>query len=210
MRASRFAASSRVIQPRSAATTLAMTAKPDPPVQTRSSLGSMASPVRSRARPQTGCAPSQKNRKVWRWTRSMSAASGKPARGLMFFECLPEAGIGWQFLIPASDGGGLLFRGLYRNRGPGAGRQALAFGVFDQVEDPREKASLCVRPADIDDCRARQFLDKNINDQGARFLFEVIDGFVEQYPPRLMQQEAGEGELVLFLAGQYLFQASVA
>src|SRR2546421_10254471 len=97
-----------------------------------------------------------------------------------------------------SNGGGLLFRGLYRTR---AGRQALTFRVFDQVEDPREKASLCVRPADIDDCRVRQFLAKNIKDQGARILVEVIDCFAEYYPARLVQQESGEGELVLILGG---------
>ena len=83
---------------------------------------------------------------------------------------------------------------------PGAGLR-----VFDQVEDPREKASLCIRPPDIDDCRVRQFLAKNIKDQVARILVEVIDCFVEHYPTRLVQQKPGEGELVLILGGQFPF-----
>ncbi len=93
---------------------------------------------------------------------------------------------------------------------PGAGRQALTFRVFDQVEDTREKASQRVRLADIDDRRVRQFLAKNIKDQAARVLVEVIAGFVEHYPARLVQQEPDEGELVLVLAGQFLFPARVA
>ena len=60
--------------------------------------------------------------------------------------------------------------------------------LFDQVEDTREEAPLCVRPADIDDRCVRQFLRENIKNQGARILVEVINRFVEQYPARLVQQ----------------------
>ena len=38
-------------------------------------------------------------------------------------------------------------------------------------------------------------------------LVEVIDGFVEQYPARFVQQQPGEGQLVLVLAGQLPFPA---
>ena len=92
-----------------------------------------------------------------------------------------------------------MFCWLYRNRGPRAGGQALTLRVLDQVEDTREKASPRVRLTDIDDRRVREFLAKNIEDQTARILVEVIDCFVENYPARLVQQEPGEGELVLIL-----------
>ena len=53
------AACARVIQPRSTATMIAMTPKPEPPMPTRSSSGEgSCSVMRSRARPLTGWAAS--------------------------------------------------------------------------------------------------------------------------------------------------------
>ena len=69
------------------------------------------------------------------------------------------------------------------------------------MEDTRKKSASCIRLADIDDRRFRQFLAKDIKDQPTRIVVDVIDGFVEQYPARFVQQEPGEGDLVLVLAG---------
>ncbi len=149
--------------------------------------------------------------KVWCWTRSISAASGKSALGLMRLGFSSWGWHGW--VIPAvgrSNRGGFLFCWLYRNRGPRAGGQALTLRVLDQVEDTREKTSPCVRLTDIDDRRVREFLAKNIKDQAARILIEVIDCFVENYPVRLVQQQPGEGELVLILGGQFPLPAGIA
>jgi hypothetical protein len=76
--------------------------------------------------------------------------------------------------LPRSDGGSFLFC-----RGRGTGSQALPLRIFDQVQDTREKSSSCIRAADIDDRRVRQFLAKNIKDQAARVLVEVINRFIE-------------------------------
>ncbi len=57
---SRSSAADRVIQPRSTATTIAITPKPVPPIAATSSPGSASSRARSLASPLTGCAKSQK------------------------------------------------------------------------------------------------------------------------------------------------------
>ncbi len=104
-----------------------------------------------------------------------------------------------------SEGGRCVFR--RGNRGYGARRQALALTVFDEMQDAGEKAPMRIGPADIDDRRLRQFLAEDIEGQAARILVEMIDRFVQNDPIGLMQQEPGEGELVLVLAGQFPFPA---
>ena len=76
MVSSRSMASSRPIQPRSAAASIAITPKPVPPVATSVLSSPVPSCARSRAIPLPGCDSSQKKAKVCRCTRSSRASSG--------------------------------------------------------------------------------------------------------------------------------------
>jgi class 3 adenylate cyclase len=79
----RSTASPRGTHSRATATMIAISPNPVPPTATRSLLGSPVVFCRSRATsPLTGCAPSQKKRKVWRCTKSSIALSSPSGTSL--------------------------------------------------------------------------------------------------------------------------------
>src|SRR5262245_33377124 len=94
MRLRRSIAASRVTQPRSTATRMAMMPKPEPPMATLSSAALARVVHRSGASPLTGCAPSQKKWKVWRCTISSRGSSGSVASAAASIVSAPNRGMG--------------------------------------------------------------------------------------------------------------------
>src|ERR1700685_1152837 len=159
MRPSRSSAAARETQPRSTATMTAIPPNPDPPVATRSSSGTAPVLHRSRARPLTGCAPSQKKRKVCRCTASSNCSSGSAAR---------SAGLErLAMLLTHCEVG----RGGRRRRGT---REFAPCRVLDQVQNAREKM-VCIGAADVQNPSLGEIFCEYVDHQFERVIGKRIE-----------------------------------
>src|SRR5271168_112827 len=191
MRPSRSSAAARDTQPRSTATMSAITPNPDPPVATRSSSGTAPVLHRSRARPLTGCAPSQKKRKVCRCTASNSCSSGSAAR---------SAGLERLAIL-------LSHREVYRGgcRRCGA-REFAPCRVLDQVQNAREEM-VCIGAADVQDPSLGEIFREYVDHEFERVLGKRIEYLIDQHPRPLVEYHARKREALLLFLAQFAIPA---
>src|SRR5471032_1199008 len=81
---------------------------------------------------------------------------------------------------------------------------------FDQVNDASGEALAEIAAAQTDDAGLDQFLLENRQDRLAIGFVKRIQGVVDAYPARLVQQQAREGEALRFLACQFAVPIGVA